>query len=159
MEKPAWLRGCTLRIRKCGDGVGRLHNPFNILNLNHILSRFSSISANSIRCTRSTHPSETTFKLRCQERCQGFFVVIFLNRFYIFVQVSKIEKILMLLLSGRSDTNFEFTDLITLLKRLGFTMRIKGSHHIFYRDDIDEIINLQPDKNKAKPYQVKQIRI
>jgi len=85
--------------------------------------------------------------------------VIFLNRFYIFVQVSKIEKILMLLLSGRSDTNFEFTDLITLLKRLGFTMRIKGSHHIFYRDDIDEIINLQPDKNKAKPYQVKQIRI
>ncbi len=65
----------------------------------------------------------------------------------------------MLLLSGRSDTNFEFTDLITLLKRLGFTMRIKGSHHIFYRDDIDEIINLQPDKNKAKPYQVKQIRI
>ncbi|HPR30543.1 MAG TPA: type II toxin-antitoxin system HicA family toxin [Prolixibacteraceae bacterium] len=73
--------------------------------------------------------------------------------------MSKIEKILMLLLSGRSDTNFEFTDLITLLKRLGFTMRIKGSHHIFYRDDIDEIINLQPDKNKAKPYQVKQIRI
>ncbi len=41
---------------------------------------------------------------------------------------------------------------------MGFTVRIKGSHHIFFRDDVEEIINLQPDKNKAKPYQVKQVR-
>ncbi len=72
--------------------------------------------------------------------------------------MSKIEKILMLLLSGRSDTNFDFSELVNLLDRLGFTLRIKGSHHIFYRDDIEEIINLQPDKNKAKAYQVKQVR-
>ncbi len=64
----------------------------------------------------------------------------------------------MLLLAGRSDTNFEFSDLINLLERMGFTVRIKGSHHIFFRDDVEEIINLQPDKNKAKPYQVKQVR-
>ncbi len=41
---------------------------------------------------------------------------------------------------------------------LGFNCRIKGSHHIFYKDGIDEIINLQPDGSKAKPYQVKQVR-
>jgi predicted RNA binding protein YcfA (HicA-like mRNA interferase family) len=72
--------------------------------------------------------------------------------------MSKIEKILMLLLSGRSDANFEFVELVNLLERMGFMLRIKGSHHIFYRDDIEEIINLQPDKNKAKAYQVKQVR-
>lgn len=37
-------------------------------------------------------------------------------------------------------------------------MRIKGSHHIFYKEDVEEIINLQPQNNKAKPYQVKQVR-
>jgi len=37
-------------------------------------------------------------------------------------------------------------------------MHIKGSHHIFSREGIDEIINLQPDGSKAKAYQVKQIR-
>jgi len=37
-------------------------------------------------------------------------------------------------------------------------MRIKGSHHIFSREGIDEIVNLQPDDSKAKAYQVKQIR-
>jgi predicted RNA binding protein YcfA (HicA-like mRNA interferase family) len=72
--------------------------------------------------------------------------------------MSKIEKILMLLLSGRSDTNFEFAELVNLLERLGFSLRIRGSHHIFFKDDIEEIINLQPDKNKAKSYQVKQVR-
>jgi hypothetical protein len=37
-------------------------------------------------------------------------------------------------------------------------LRIKGSHHIFTCDGIDEIINIQPDGAKAKAYQVKQIR-
>ena len=36
--------------------------------------------------------------------------------------------------------------------------RVKGDHHIYYRDDIPEILNLQPSGNKAKPYQVKQVR-
>ena len=44
------------------------------------------------------------------------------------------------------------------MQRLGFEMRIKGSHHIFRKDGIDEKPNLQKDRNKAKPYQVKQIR-
>jgi hypothetical protein len=38
-------------------------------------------------------------------------------------------------------------------------MRIKGSHHIFSKIGITEIINIQPNENnKGKNYQVKQIR-
>ncbi len=73
--------------------------------------------------------------------------------------MSKLEKIIRKLLRGFADQNFAFKDLIWLLKRLNFDERIKGSHHIFYKDEIEEIINLQPKKDgKAKPYQVKQVR-
>ena len=41
---------------------------------------------------------------------------------------------------------------------MGFRCRIKGDHFIYYKDGINEIINIQPKGNKAKPYQVKQIR-
>jgi predicted RNA binding protein YcfA (HicA-like mRNA interferase family) len=37
-------------------------------------------------------------------------------------------------------------------------VRIKGSHHIFRKEGVRELINLQKDGNKAKPYQVRQIR-
>ncbi len=37
-------------------------------------------------------------------------------------------------------------------------MRIKGSHHIFRKNGIEEKPNLQKEGNKAKPYQVKQVR-
>ena len=62
------------------------------------------------------------------------------------------------ILAGGADANVEFSALCHLLIRLGFTERVKGSHHIFTRDDIDEIVNLQPKGNKAKAYQVKQVR-
>lgn len=39
-----------------------------------------------------------------------------------------------------------------------FDERIRGSHHIFTKDGIEEILNLQPKGNKSKPYQVKQVR-
>ena len=51
-----------------------------------------------------------------------------------------------------------FDDLRALLRRLGFAERIKGSHHIFTREGVDEILNLQPRGSMAKPYQVKQVR-
>ena len=51
-----------------------------------------------------------------------------------------------------------FNDLCNVLNKLGFQQRIKGSHHIFFKNDIDEIINIQPRLNKAKEYQVKQVR-
>ena len=44
------------------------------------------------------------------------------------------------------------------MSKFDFTTRIKGSHHIFFKEGIEEILNLQPQKNKAKPYQVKQMR-
>lgn len=59
---------------------------------------------------------------------------------------------------GNSEGNIDFRSLCHLLIRLGFEERIKGSHHIFVRDDVSEIINLQSKGNLAKPYQVKQIR-
>jgi hypothetical protein len=37
-------------------------------------------------------------------------------------------------------------------------MRARGSHHIFTRDGVPEILNLQPKGSEAKPYQVKQVR-
>ena len=51
-----------------------------------------------------------------------------------------------------------FNDLRKLLEGLGFTERIKGSHHIFAQAGIADIVNLQPHGSKAKPYQVKQVR-
>ncbi|MFM7857477.1 MAG: type II toxin-antitoxin system HicA family toxin [Flammeovirgaceae bacterium] len=72
--------------------------------------------------------------------------------------MSKFEKLVVKLLSGKSDTNFEFNELLSLLNKLNFQMRIKGSHHIFYKDGVDEIINIQEKSGKAKPYQVKQVR-
>jgi predicted RNA binding protein YcfA (HicA-like mRNA interferase family) len=68
------------------------------------------------------------------------------------------EPVLLRVLQGSSDANIRFTDLRTLLLRLGFEERIKGSHHIFTRADVDGILNLQPRQSLAKPYQVKQVR-
>jgi predicted RNA binding protein YcfA (HicA-like mRNA interferase family) len=57
-----------------------------------------------------------------------------------------------------SDANIAFTDLVNLLKYLGFDMRIKGSHHVFRKDGVIEKVNLQKEGNKAMPYQVRQVR-
>jgi predicted RNA binding protein YcfA (HicA-like mRNA interferase family) len=62
------------------------------------------------------------------------------------------------ILRGDSDTSISFEELKNLLVRLGFDERVKGSHHIFTRQGVDEIINVQSKSGKAKPYQVKQIR-
>lgn len=72
--------------------------------------------------------------------------------------MGKHEKLAQKILSGRQDTSILFSETVSLLGEFGFAMRIKGSHHIFTRDGIDEIINIQPDGAKTKAYQVKQIR-
>ncbi|MBM4183891.1 MAG: type II toxin-antitoxin system HicA family toxin [Gemmatimonadetes bacterium] len=62
-------------------------------------------------------------------------------------------------MGGTSDANVRFAHLRALLKALRFAERITGSHHVFGRDGVAEIINLQPDKSgRAKRYQVKQVR-
>lgn len=72
--------------------------------------------------------------------------------------MSKITKTLDRVLRGTSDANIDFDDLCTLLRHFGFTERIRGSHHIFTRDGVPEILNLQPRDSHAKPYQVRQVR-
>lgn len=72
--------------------------------------------------------------------------------------MSQYEKLLLAVLSGRRDSNIAFTDLQKLLELLGFSVRVKGDHFIYWQDGIEEILNIQPDGNKAKPYQVKQVR-
>ncbi|OQW40883.1 MAG: toxin HicA [Proteobacteria bacterium SG_bin4] len=73
--------------------------------------------------------------------------------------MGKFSKLRMKILTGNADTDIAFSELRQLLLRLRFNERIKGSHHIFTRENIEEIINLQPKDGKAKPYQVKQVRI
>ena len=72
--------------------------------------------------------------------------------------MAKRDKILDMVLRGTSDANIAFSDLCGLLKRMGFDERVRGDHHIFTRDDVQEILNIQPEQAKAKPYQVKQVR-
>lgn len=72
--------------------------------------------------------------------------------------MSRYEKILMQVLQGTSDANISFLGLCNLLRHLGFGERIRGSHHIFTKEGIEDILNIQPNGSKAKPYQVKQVR-
>lgn len=72
--------------------------------------------------------------------------------------MGKYEKLFLKVLSGTSDSNLKFSEVLVLLRRLEFEERIKGSHHIFYKENLQEIINIQDDKGKAKAYQIKQIR-
>jgi hypothetical protein len=72
--------------------------------------------------------------------------------------MGKYDKLFTNILSGRSDQSIRFTELTHLLLAMGFNERIKGDHHIYYRQDIDEILNLQPKGSQAKAYQVRQVR-
>ena len=63
------------------------------------------------------------------------------------------------ILSGKSDRNIPFEQMRSLLEYLGFSERSSGSHHIFTRTDIVELINVQEvEGGKCKPYQVKKVR-
>ena len=72
--------------------------------------------------------------------------------------MSSKEKLLQAVLSGQGYKNFRFSDLQTLLSALGFKMRIRGDHYIFSREEIPEILNLQPKDGMGKPYQIRQLR-
>lgn len=68
------------------------------------------------------------------------------------------DRLLGQLLAGGADASIRFDDLRALLRALGFVERIRGSHHVFARPGVREIINLQPRNGLAKPYQVRQVR-
>jgi len=72
--------------------------------------------------------------------------------------VARYDDLLARSLRAASDANIPFNQLCHLLRRLGFEERIRGDHHIFTKDGVKEILNLQPRGRHAKPYQVKQLR-
>ncbi|MDZ7803411.1 hypothetical protein [Thiohalophilus sp.] len=62
------------------------------------------------------------------------------------------------ILRGASDANIAFDDIRGMLLHLGFDERIRGSHHVYRKEGVEEKINMQRSGNKAKPYQVMQVR-
>ena len=68
-------------------------------------------------------------------------------------EMGRRRKTLAAILSGQSDKNMRFAPVRTLLLSLDFEERTSGSHHIFSRYDIAELINLQEVKGgKLKSY-------
>jgi predicted RNA binding protein YcfA (HicA-like mRNA interferase family) len=54
--------------------------------------------------------------------------------------------------------NIDFGDLVRLVMALGFReIGGRGSHRVFARTGVRELVNLQAEKGQAKPYQVRQI--
>ena len=53
--------------------------------------------------------------------------------------------------------NVRFEHLCNIVQKFGFRFRGgKGSHRIFVREGVEEMLNLQNEGGKAKPYQVRQ---
>ena len=56
-----------------------------------------------------------------------------------------------------SPTNIRFADVRRLVEAFGFRLaRVSGSHHIFKRDGVRELLNVQNYMGEAKPYQIRQ---
>ncbi len=73
--------------------------------------------------------------------------------------MSRYSKIRAEIMSGKSDKNISENDMYYFLERIGaYHKRTTGSHQIYSMDNIREIINLQPQDGKIKPYEVKQVR-
>ena len=72
--------------------------------------------------------------------------------------MSRRKRLMETILRGRSDANIRFDDLRALMRYFGFEERVRGSHHLFDKEGIVEIVNLQSRGGQAKPYQVKQVR-
>ncbi len=72
--------------------------------------------------------------------------------------MSQYEKMMLKILLGNQDSSISFSELQKVLDVLGFQCRIKGDHFIYTKNGVAEILNIQPKGNKAKAYQVKQVR-
>lgn len=60
--------------------------------------------------------------------------------------------------AGGAVRNVDFGDLVNLLRMLGFKeIGGRGSHRVFARAGVTEILTLQEVRGQAKPYQVRQV--
>lgn len=67
----------------------------------------------------------------------------------------KPRKVLEKILGG--SLNIQFGDMCRLVEAFGFRLsRISGSHHIYTRSDVPDLVNLQNARGQAKPYQIRQ---
>jgi hypothetical protein len=54
--------------------------------------------------------------------------------------------------------NVDFGDLVRLVTSVGFEeVGGRGSHRVFARVGVEELLNLQEEKGQAKRYQVRQV--
>jgi predicted RNA binding protein YcfA (HicA-like mRNA interferase family) len=66
------------------------------------------------------------------------------------------EELLTSLIAG-SVRNVPFRAFTRLVERFGFReARTRGSHHVYTREGVRELINIQEDGGQAKPYQIRQ---
>jgi len=69
------------------------------------------------------------------------------------------RKVYESVMSGESDNNIKYSDFRKLIIDLGFEFRRqRGSHTMYFHNDIKEFLNIQKDGNKAKGYQVEHLR-
>jgi predicted RNA binding protein YcfA (HicA-like mRNA interferase family) len=70
--------------------------------------------------------------------------------------MSKKEKLFARIKNNQK--NIRFQDFCALMEYFGFELvRVSGSHHLYQRPDIEEVMNVQSTKdNLAKAYQVRQ---
>lgn len=57
--------------------------------------------------------------------------------------MGKHDKLIAKVLRGTSDGNIAFDDVRGMLRHLGFDERIRGSHHLYRREGVEEKINVQ----------------
>jgi len=73
--------------------------------------------------------------------------------------MSRRQKFLAQLFSAQHDHPLDFGALCFLLETLGFEKRVRGSHHLFGKTGVADLINIQPAAgNTVKAYQAKQVR-
>jgi predicted RNA binding protein YcfA (HicA-like mRNA interferase family) len=66
------------------------------------------------------------------------------------------RKLLRRLASG-AVKNVGFEDFAGLVRAFGFVLvRKSGSHNIYTRPDVEQLVNLQDVDGQAKPYQIRQ---
>lgn len=72
--------------------------------------------------------------------------------------MNEFRKLYKKIITEGSDS-IKFSDFQYFIEHLGFScVRINGDHFIYRMDSIIDQINIQPNGNSAKEYQVKQVR-